>query len=165
MKDRFGTCAAERNPGCCGCGRLVGYSSHELEEQPTTGKSRILQVQAVYREWHSSRWLIINHITMVVYPAASPVKLINSVRPDPVQLGKGPARHHGCYLCPAPHRPRPRSGNPRFDLYPAEALTVLRQLRTHYNNPPYSAPEFILDLTAKGLPKLAARARQNLTFL
>lgn len=52
-----------------------------------------------------------------------------------------------------------------FDLYPAEALTVLRQLRTHYNNPPYSAPEFILDLTAKGLPKLAARARQNLTFL
>jgi len=52
-----------------------------------------------------------------------------------------------------------------FDLYPAEALTVLRQLRTHYNNPPYSAPEFVLDLTAKGLPKLAARARQNQAFL
>lgn len=52
-----------------------------------------------------------------------------------------------------------------FDLYPAEALTVLRQLRTHYNNPSYSAPEFVLDLTAKGLPKLAARARQNQTCL
>ena len=52
-----------------------------------------------------------------------------------------------------------------FDLYPAEALTVLRKLRTHYNNPPYSPPEFVLDLTAKGLPKLAARARQNQTFL
>ena len=52
-----------------------------------------------------------------------------------------------------------------FDLYPAEALTVLRQLRIHYNNPPYSAPEFVLDLTAKGLPKLAARARQNQAFL
>lgn len=52
-----------------------------------------------------------------------------------------------------------------FDLYPAEALTVLRQLRTHYNNPPYSAPEFVLDLTAKGLPRLAARARQNQAFL
>lgn len=52
-----------------------------------------------------------------------------------------------------------------FDLYPAEALAVLRQLREHYRNPPYSPPEFVLDLTAKGLPKLAARVRQHRTFL
>lgn len=52
-----------------------------------------------------------------------------------------------------------------FDLYPAEALGVLRELRAIYKNPPYSQPEFILDLTAKGLPKLAARARQQQDFL
>ena len=52
-----------------------------------------------------------------------------------------------------------------FDLYPSEALAVLRTLRKHYNNPPFSPPEFILDLTAKGLPKLAARARQHRDFL
>jgi predicted nucleic acid-binding protein len=52
-----------------------------------------------------------------------------------------------------------------FDLYPAEAMAVLRDLRAIYKNPPYSAPEFVLDLTAKGLPKLAARARQSQPFL
>lgn len=52
-----------------------------------------------------------------------------------------------------------------FDLYPVEAVSVLRQLRADYQNPPYSPPEFILDLTAKGLPKLAARARQHRSFL
>jgi len=52
-----------------------------------------------------------------------------------------------------------------FDLYPAEALAVLRQLRAQYRNPPYSPPEFVLDLTAKGLPKLAARVRQHRAFL
>ncbi len=52
-----------------------------------------------------------------------------------------------------------------FDLYPSEALAVLRELRAHYRNPPYTAPEFILDLTAKGLPKLAARARQHQAFI
>ena len=52
-----------------------------------------------------------------------------------------------------------------FDLYPSEALSVLRDLRGTYGNPPYSAPEFVLDLTAKGLPKLAARARQHQAFL
>lgn len=52
-----------------------------------------------------------------------------------------------------------------FDLYPSEAFTVLRQLRAHYNNPSYSPPEFVLDLTAKGLPKLAARTRQQQAFL
>lgn len=52
-----------------------------------------------------------------------------------------------------------------FDLYPSEALSVLRDLRAVYGRPPFSAPEFVLDLTAKGLPKLAARARQHQAFL
>lgn len=52
-----------------------------------------------------------------------------------------------------------------FDLYPSEALEILRQLRAHYKNPPYSQSEFIFDLTAKGLPKLAARVRPNKSFL
>ena len=52
-----------------------------------------------------------------------------------------------------------------FDLYHAEALAVLRQLRAHYNNPAYKPPEFVLDLTAKGLPKLAARVRQSQDFV
>ncbi len=52
-----------------------------------------------------------------------------------------------------------------FDLYPSEALSVLRDLRSVYGRPPFSAPEFVLDLTAKGLPKLAARARQHQAFL
>lgn len=52
-----------------------------------------------------------------------------------------------------------------FDLYPSEALAVLRSLRELYNNPPFSPPEFILDLTAKGLPKLAARVREHRDFI
>ena len=44
-----------------------------------------------------------------------------------------------------------------FDLYTAEAMTVLRNLRSHYSNPPYSPSGFVRDLTAKGMPKLAAR--------
>lgn len=52
-----------------------------------------------------------------------------------------------------------------FDLYPVEALEVLRSLRAYYSNPPFTSSEFILDLTAKGLPKLAERARQRIDFL
>lgn len=52
-----------------------------------------------------------------------------------------------------------------FDLYPVEALEVLKNLRAHYKNPAFTAPEFILDLTAKGLPKLAERVKQHIDFL
>ena len=52
-----------------------------------------------------------------------------------------------------------------FDLYTAEAMSVLRDLRSHYSNPAYSPSEFVLDLTAKGMPKLAARARDRRDFL
>ncbi len=52
-----------------------------------------------------------------------------------------------------------------FDLYTAEAMSVLRELRAHYSKPPYTPSEFVLDLTAKGMPKLAARARERRDFL
>lgn len=48
-----------------------------------------------------------------------------------------------------------------FDLHPSEALAVLSTLRLAYRNPPFSANEFVLDLTAKGLPRLAALAERN----
>lgn len=52
-----------------------------------------------------------------------------------------------------------------FDLYTAEAMTVLRELREHYSKPHFTPSEFVLDLTAKGLPKLAARVRTRRQFL
>lgn len=52
-----------------------------------------------------------------------------------------------------------------FDLYTAEAMTVLRELRMHYSKPPFNPSEFVLDLTAKGMPKLAARVRARRQFL
>ncbi len=48
-----------------------------------------------------------------------------------------------------------------FDLYPSEAMDVLRALREAYNNPSFTPPEFIRDLTAKGLPRLAVRAAER----
>lgn len=52
-----------------------------------------------------------------------------------------------------------------FELYDTEALKVMRDLRNTYNNPSFSPPEFIMDLTAKGLPKLAASLRELSDFL
>jgi len=52
-----------------------------------------------------------------------------------------------------------------FDLYPTEALAALRTVRLRYTNPPFSAAAFVMDLTAKGLPMLAARAKQHMDFL
>lgn len=52
-----------------------------------------------------------------------------------------------------------------FDLYPNEALEVLRLMRQGYRNPPFTQSEFIMDLTAKGLPKLASRLRPARAFL
>ncbi len=48
-----------------------------------------------------------------------------------------------------------------FDLYPSEALEVLRVLREAYSNPPFTPSEFVRDLTAKGLPRLAAQTRER----
>ncbi len=51
-----------------------------------------------------------------------------------------------------------------FDLYTAEAMRVLWDLRAHYKNPAYTPSGLVLDLTAKGLPKLAARVRERRKF-
>ena len=48
-----------------------------------------------------------------------------------------------------------------FDLYPSDALGVLRTLREAYSNPPFTPSEFVRDLTAKGLPRLAARTEER----
>ncbi|NBC14297.1 MAG: PIN domain-containing protein [Gammaproteobacteria bacterium] len=52
-----------------------------------------------------------------------------------------------------------------FDLYVSEALVVLKQVRALYRNPAFTPSEFVLDLTASGLPKLAARLREHREFL
>ncbi len=46
-----------------------------------------------------------------------------------------------------------------FDLYPEAAIEALKMMRQSYRNPPFSQSEFVFDLTAKGLPKLASRLR------
>jgi hypothetical protein len=52
-----------------------------------------------------------------------------------------------------------------FDLYVPEAMQVLRQLREIKTNPPFTPSEFLNDMTRKGLPKLAAKAKRNIEFL
>jgi hypothetical protein len=44
-----------------------------------------------------------------------------------------------------------------FELYPAQAVEILSQVRQSYRKPSFAASEFILDLTARGMPKLASR--------
>ena len=51
------------------------------------------------------------------------------------------------------------------ELYPSEALAVLRTLRAHYSNPPFTPSEFVLDLIAKGLPRLAKLADKHRELL
>jgi len=43
----------------------------------------------------------------------------------------------------------------------SEAVAVLCTLRRLYRNPPFTPSEFILDLSAKGLPRLAALAERH----
>jgi hypothetical protein len=52
-----------------------------------------------------------------------------------------------------------------FELYPADAVEVLAPMRQTYRNPPFTASEFILDLTARGRPKLASLSRRAQTFI
>lgn len=52
-----------------------------------------------------------------------------------------------------------------FDLYPAEALVTLHTVREGYRNPPFTPSEFIMDLMAKGLPKLGSRLGPLRAFL
>jgi predicted nucleic acid-binding protein len=46
-----------------------------------------------------------------------------------------------------------------FQLYPVDAISVFRQMRSDYANPCYGQTEFILNLTASGLPKTASVLR------
>lgn len=55
--------------------------------------------------------------------------------------------------------------NRTFHLYNAQALTIMKERRQTYNNPAFTAPEFIMDLTAKGLPKLATSLRDYIDVL
>ncbi|MCA3627248.1 MAG: PIN domain-containing protein [Methylobacterium sp.] len=52
-----------------------------------------------------------------------------------------------------------------FDLYPAAALEALKTMRQAYRNPPFTQSEFVFDLTAKGMPKLASRLRPARSLL
>jgi len=47
-----------------------------------------------------------------------------------------------------------------FQLYPANAVSIFRQMRSDYTNPPYGQGEFILNLTANGLPRTASMLKQ-----
>jgi len=52
-----------------------------------------------------------------------------------------------------------------FELYRTEALIVLRDLRRAYTRPPFTPSEFVFDLTAKGMPKLASHLHGLREFL
>ncbi len=52
-----------------------------------------------------------------------------------------------------------------FELYPADALSTMRAMRLDYENPPFTPSEFIFDLQAKGLPKLASLLKANIETL
>jgi hypothetical protein len=49
-----------------------------------------------------------------------------------------------------------------FELYPAEGVATLRAMRIDYKNPPFTPAEFIFDLQAKGMPKLASLLREHI---
>lgn len=52
-----------------------------------------------------------------------------------------------------------------FDLFPVEGARALRIVRQRYDNPAFTASEFLFDLTKSGMPKLAAMARSVIEFL
>lgn len=52
-----------------------------------------------------------------------------------------------------------------YDLFPVEANSVLRSVRSKYRDPSMTASEFLTDLTRCGLPKLAAIARRGIDTL
>lgn len=52
-----------------------------------------------------------------------------------------------------------------FELYPTEALAAMRAMRRDYRNPPFTPSEFIFDLQAKGLPKLASMLKESIDAL
>lgn len=49
--------------------------------------------------------------------------------------------------------------------YPGDAFRAMRTMRRAYGNPPFSPSEFIFDLQAKGLPKLASMLKESIDLL
>ncbi|WP_297586059.1 PIN domain-containing protein [Roseibium sp.] len=49
----------------------------------------------------------------------------------------------------------------QFELNPPLAIKAVRTVRQRYGNPSMTRSEFLTDLTAKGMPKFAARLRPN----
>jgi predicted nucleic acid-binding protein len=52
-----------------------------------------------------------------------------------------------------------------FELYPGDALRAMRAMRRDYSKPPFTPGEFIFDLQAKGLPKLASMLKESFDLL
>lgn len=52
-----------------------------------------------------------------------------------------------------------------FELYPTESIRALRRLRRSYDRPPLAPSEFIFDLIAKGMPKLAGALKSHRDLL
>jgi predicted nucleic acid-binding protein len=52
-----------------------------------------------------------------------------------------------------------------FELYPGDAFRAMRTIRRAYGNPPFSPGDFIFDLQAKGLPKLASMLKESIDLL
>lgn len=52
-----------------------------------------------------------------------------------------------------------------FDLFQMDALRVIREVRLRLKDPAFEPSEFIMELTAKGLPQLAAELRERRYFI
>lgn len=52
-----------------------------------------------------------------------------------------------------------------FELYPGDAFRAMRTTRGEYSRPPFERGEFIFDLQAKGLPKLASMLKESIDLL
>ena len=48
-----------------------------------------------------------------------------------------------------------------FELYPGPGLAAIRRMRQSYTQPPFSAPEFLMELNRKQMPRLAAILRPH----
>lgn len=52
-----------------------------------------------------------------------------------------------------------------FGLYPEAGIEVFRQMREDYRHPPFRPAEFLMELTAKGMPRLAARLKSSCALI
>jgi predicted nucleic acid-binding protein len=52
-----------------------------------------------------------------------------------------------------------------LELYPAEALSVIKTMRRGCSHPTFTPGEFLFDLQVKGLPKLASALKESIDLL